>query len=123
MYAFIMIHLFVRLTLLLLYLWISWGYACDLWMMLQLAMSLTVCRNKRFRQSLVWVRSSSWVSVHMCCMMHVLTNVGQVVKNLFPESIACLLLCRKLGGQRRSTARMIRTRLGELRFRTIDDAG
>ena len=30
----------------------------------------------------------SWVSVHMCCMMHVLTNVGQVAKNLFLESIS-----------------------------------
>ena len=56
-------------------------------------------------------------------VLHVLTNIGKVVKNLFPKSIACLLLCRKLGGQRRSTARMIRTRLGELRFRTIEDAG
>nr|ADB85428.1 hypothetical protein [Phyllostachys edulis] len=28
-----------------------------------------------------------------------------------------------LGGQRRSTARMIGTKLGELRFRTIEDAG
>ena len=56
-------------------------------------------------------------------MMHVLSNVGQVVKNLFPISFACLLLCRELDGQRRSTARMIGTRLGELRFRTIDDAG
>ena len=35
------------------------------------------------------VRSSSWVAWHMCCMMHILTNVGQVVKNLFPDSI-CL---------------------------------
>ena len=52
-------------------------------------------------------------SVLMCCMMHVLTNVGQVVKNLFPYSFACLLLCRLLDG----------TRLGELRCRTIEDAG
>ena len=59
----------------------------------------------------------------MCCMMHVLSNVGQVVKNLFPNWFACLLLCRELDGQRRSTARMIGTRLGGLRFITIDDAG
>ena len=32
-------------------LWISWGYAHNHWMMLQLAMTLKVCRNTRFRQS------------------------------------------------------------------------
>ena len=36
----------------------------------------------------------------MCCMMHVLTNVGQVVKNLFPEmvswSIAVQVACRSM---------------------------
>lgn len=32
--------------------WISWGYVHDLKMMLQLAMSLMVCRNTHFRQSL-----------------------------------------------------------------------
>ena len=56
----------------------------------------------------------------MCCMMHVLANVGQVVKNLFPEmvswSIAVQVACR-------STARRIGTKLGELRSRTIKDAG
>lgn len=31
-------------------------------------------------------------SVHMCCMMHVLTNVGQVVKNLFPQSISLSII-------------------------------
>ena len=35
------------------------------------------------------MRSKSLISVHMCCMMHVLTNVGQVVKNLFPDFV-CL---------------------------------
>lgn len=35
----------------------------------------------------------------------------------------CLLVCRLLGGQWRSTARMIGTRLGEPRSRTIEDAG
>lgn len=35
----------------------------------------------------------------------------------------CLLLCRRLGGQWRSTVRMIETRLGERRSRTIEDAG
>lgn len=34
--------------------------------------------------------------MHMCCMMHVLTNVGQVVKNLFPDS--CLLVYCCAGG-------------------------
>lgn len=77
-------------------LWISWGYAHDLRMMRQLAMVLKVCENSRFQQvagllgsDVLVVRSISWVSVHMYCMMHVLTNVGQVVKNLFPDSI-CL---------------------------------
>ena len=32
-------------------LWISWGYAHNHCMMLQLAMALTVCGNTRFRQS------------------------------------------------------------------------
>ena len=35
---------------------ISWGYAHDLRMMLQLAMALKVCRNTRFRQSSSSVR-------------------------------------------------------------------
>lgn len=37
------------------------------------------------------VRSYLLVSWLMCCMMHVLTNVGQVVKNLFPESISLFI--------------------------------
>ena len=57
--------------------------------------------------------------LHVACF----DNVGQVVKNLFPNSFACLLLCRELDDQRRLTERMIGTKLGELRFRTIDDAG
>ena len=43
-------------------------------------------RRPEWRRCL-FVRSKSWVSVHMCCMMHVLTNVGQVVKNLFPDFV------------------------------------
>ena len=56
----------------------------------------------------------------MCFMMHVLTNVGQVAKNLFPESFSWSIVVQVAW---RSTARMIVTRLGELRFRTIEDAG
>ena len=35
-----------------------------------------------------WDRSYPCLSMHMCCILHVLANVGQVVKNLFPESIS-----------------------------------
>ena len=31
----------------------------------------------------------------MCCMMHVLSNVGQVVKNLFPESISLSIVVQE----------------------------
>ena len=46
----------------------------------------------------VVVRSSSWVSLHMCCMIHVLANVGQVVKNLFPEMVSWSIAVRLLAG-------------------------
>ena len=52
----------------------------------------------------------------MCCMMHVLANVGQVVKNLFPESISLSIVVQ-------DATRMIGTKLGELRSITIEDAG
>ena len=45
------------------------------------------------------------VLMHMCCMMHVLANVGQVVKNLFPDSCLLVYCCagglEGNGGQRR----------------------
>ena len=56
----------------------------------------------------------------MCCMMHVLTNVGQVVKNLFLDS-CCLSIAVQVAW--RSTARRIETKLEELWSRTIEDAG
>ena len=43
----------------------------------------------------------------MCCILHAFTNVGQVVKNLFPETISLSIAVQVVGGQRRSTARMI----------------
>ena len=55
----------------------------------------------------------------MCCMIHVLTNVGQVAKNLSPELI-CLSIAVQVAW--RSTAR-IGTKLGELRSKTIMDVG
>ena len=58
-----------------------------------------LCSSARVATMSVWVRSSSCGSLHMCCMMHVLSNMGQVVKNLFPISFACLLLTTKLPAQ------------------------
>ena len=49
---------------------------------------------------LFWVKSYPSMLMHMCCMMHVLANVGQVVKNLFPDfvclSIAVQVACRSM---------------------------
>ena len=85
-------------------LWISWGYVHDLRVMLQLAIALLVCRFSCFRQRFkfwpvlcwilillenwFWVKSYPCWSLYMCCILHVFTNVGQVVKNLFPETIS-----------------------------------
>ena len=60
--------------------------------------------------------------IALCCMKHVLTNVGQVVKNLFPESISWSIVVQE-AWRSTTVARMIGTRLGELRSRTIMDAG
>ena len=53
-------------------------------------------------------------------MIHVLTNVGQVAKNLFLDSICLSIVVQ---GAWWSTTRMIGARLGELRFRTIENTG
>ena len=59
----------------------------------------------------------------MCCMMHVLANVGQVVKNLFPETISLSIVVQVAWRSMTVNGEVIGTKLGELRSRTIMDAG
>ena len=59
----------------------------------------------------------------MCCILHVFTNVGQVVKNLFPDSISLSIVVQEAWGSTTVNGEVIGTKLGELRFRAIKDAG
>lgn len=50
-----------------------------------------------------------------------LANVGQVARNLCPESISLPIVVHVVWNQLQSIMRMVGTRLGELRLRTIED--
>ena len=56
-------------------------------------------------------------------MMHVLTNIGQVVKNLCPKMVAWSIVVQVAWSQLWSTTRRIGTKLGELRSIAIVDVG
>ena len=59
----------------------------------------------------------------MCCILHAFTNVGQVVKNLFPETISLSIAVQVAWRSMTVNGEVIGTKLGELRSRTIVDAG
>ena len=52
-------------------------------------------------------------------MMHVLSNLGQVVKNLCPNMVALSIVVQVSWSQLWSTTRRTGTRLGEPRSRTV----
>ena len=56
-------------------------------------------------------------------MMHVLANMGQVVKNLCPEMVAWSIVVQVAWSQLWSTKTRTGTRLGEPRSRTVVDVG
>ena len=59
----------------------------------------------------------------MCCILHGFTNVGQVVKNLFPETFSLSIAVQVAWRLMTINGERIGTKLGELRSRTIVDAG
>lgn len=79
-------------------------------------------RRAAWRRCLL-VRSSSWVSLHRCCMMHVLTNMGQVMKNLCPKMVDWFIVVQVTWSQLWSTTRRTGTWLGEPRSRMVVDVG